>query len=51
MKRIILVLLVLSLFGAGLSAQNIKIGVIQDLSGPGSVLGSAGLHGARHRWK
>ncbi|MFA5851090.1 MAG: ABC transporter substrate-binding protein [Spirochaetales bacterium] len=46
MKKIIVVLLVLLLFGAGLSAQNIKIGVIQDLSGPGTVLGTAGLHGA-----
>jgi len=46
MKKLMLVLLVLSLFGAGVTAQNIKIGVIQDLSGPGTVLGSAGLHGA-----
>ena len=51
MKKLMLVLLVLSLFCAGVSAQSqttgvIKIGVIQDLSGPGTVLGTAGLHGA-----
>lgn len=51
MKKLMLVLLALSLLCAGVSAQSqttgvIKIGVIQDLSGPGTVLGTAGLHGA-----
>jgi len=46
MKKIIFVLLVLLVLCASISAQNIKVGVIQDLSGPGTVLGTASLHGA-----
>lgn len=49
MKKAGFVAVVLSLLCVGLWAQaggTIKVGVIQDLSGPGSVLGTAGLHGA-----
>ena len=49
MKKIAFLILVTVIVCSGLGAQTtgtIKIGVIQDLSGPGSVLGTAGLYGA-----
>lgn len=50
MKKTVVLILATTLFFTGLWAQGsgpIKIGVIQDLSGPGSVLGTAGLYGAQ----
>ncbi len=49
MKKFFIAVVAASLVCLSLGAQGtgpIKIGVIQDLSGPGSVLGTAGLYGA-----